>query len=62
LLPELLVMSGEIAIAIEPDDSLLWRTLLECEAANWAKLTEISPGIRKVGLTGGSKLVPKSKS
>ena len=55
-------MSGEIAIAIEPDDSLLWRTLLECEAANWAKLTEISPGIRKVGLTGGSKFVPKSKS
>lgn len=59
LLLELLVMSGEIAITTEPDDSLLWRTLHECEAANWARLTEVSPGIRKVELTGGGKLALK---
>ena len=59
LLLELLVMSGEIAITTEPDDSLLWRTLHECEAANWARLTEVRPGIRKVELTGGGKLALK---
>ncbi len=62
LLLELLVMSGEIAITTEPDGSLLWRTLNEYEAARWAKLTEISPGIRKVELTGGGKLALAAKN
>jgi hypothetical protein len=61
LLLELLVMSGEIAITTEPDESLLWRTLRECEDARWARITEISPGIRKAELTGGGKLALASK-
>ncbi len=33
LLLELLVMSGQIGVAADAQDTILWRTLVECQAA-----------------------------
>ncbi len=30
---ELLIMSGEIAVPVDAEDTILWRTLKECGAA-----------------------------
>jgi hypothetical protein len=50
LLLELLSMSGEIAVLGPRDDSLLWRTLEECQKLAWVKLTTISADTYKVEL------------
>ena len=51
LLLELLVMSGDIAVNEEKGDSMLWRTLKECEAAGWTKLETVSQGFHSVTIT-----------
>lgn len=56
LLLELMIMSGELGITIAPDDSLMWRTLNECEQARWLKLTKIGPDIHKAEITGAGRM------
>ena len=56
LLLELLTMSGELGVTGAPDDSMLWRTLKECQQARWLKLTEITPDIHKAEITGAGRI------
>ena len=51
LLLELLVMSGDIAVEEAETDSLLWRTLKECDAEGWVRLTPVSQGFHAVTIT-----------
>ncbi|MDH3239777.1 MAG: hypothetical protein OEO83_03840 [Alphaproteobacteria bacterium] len=51
LLLELLVMSGDIAVEEGEKDTLLWRTLKECETEGWARLTPVSQGFHAVTIT-----------
>ena len=51
LLLELLVMSGDIAVNEDKEDSLLWRTLKECEENGWTKLETVSQGFHSVTIT-----------
>ncbi len=60
LLLELLTVSGDIAVPGPPDESLLWRTLRECQQARWLALSEISPGIFKVRITASGRLARRS--
>ncbi|MCZ6742776.1 MAG: hypothetical protein O7D27_11535 [Alphaproteobacteria bacterium] len=51
LLLELLVMSGDIAVNHDDRDSILWRTLKECEDYGWTKLSTVSQEFRSVTIT-----------
>jgi hypothetical protein len=51
LLLELLVMSGQIGVAAGAQDTILWRTLLECQAAGWLTRVEVSPGLFSIEIT-----------
>ena len=51
LLLELLVVSGDFAGPSPDGDTLLWRTLKECEESGYLSLREISPGIHRVSIT-----------
>ena len=55
LLLELLVMSGDIAVNDENKDSLLWRTLKECEENRWTRLGFVSQGFHSVTITPGGR-------
>lgn len=49
---ELLVMSGDIAIASgEESDTILQRTLKECKNSGWVKLTPFGAGFNKASIT-----------
>ncbi len=45
LLLELLIMSGQIAVPEDSNDTILWRTLKECRTAGWLTSVEVSPGL-----------------
>ncbi len=51
LLLELLIMSGEIAVPGDAEDTILWRTLKECGAAGWLTSVEVSPGLFRIQIT-----------
>lgn len=51
LLLELLSMSGDIAVPVTAEDTVLWLTLHECRVSGLVRLTEISTGIYKAQLT-----------
>jgi hypothetical protein len=51
LLLELLVMSGDIATSDADEESILHRTLKECEAANWVKISRFGEGFNKTSIT-----------
>lgn len=51
LVMELLSMSGDIAVPVTDETTVLWRTLHECKESGLVRLTEISTGIYKVQLT-----------
>lgn len=55
LLLELLVMSGDIAVEEGEKDSLLWRTLKECQTQGWARLTPVSQGFHAVTITDAGR-------
>ena len=57
LLLELLVMSGDIAVNEEHKDSLLWRTLKECEENRWTRLETVSQGFHSVTITPAGRKV-----
>ncbi len=51
LLLELLIMSGDIAVADDNGGSILGRTLRECTAKGWVEVEKIGPGFRKANIT-----------
>ena len=57
LVLELLSVSGDIAIPRAPDDSILWRTIKECEGEGWLSVGSINPRIFKISITGGGRLL-----
>ena len=56
LLLELLVASGDFAVPSPDGETLLWRTLRECESAGYLGMREISPGIHRVSITPAGRL------
>ena len=58
---ELLVMSGDIAVSEEDRDSMLWRTLKECEENGWTKLATVSQEFHSVTITkAGREAIAKA--
>ena len=51
LLLELLTMSGDIAVPMEAKDTILWRTLDECEQQRLVALNNINDSICRVSVT-----------
>ncbi len=51
LLLELLVESGDFAVPSPVGETILWRTLKECEVSGYLGLREISPDIHRVSIT-----------
>lgn len=51
LLLELLVMSGQIGVAADAQDTILWRTLVECQAAGWLTRVNVNPGLFSIEIT-----------
>ncbi|SDG96811.1 hypothetical protein [Roseospirillum parvum] len=60
LLLELLSMSGDIAVAVRPGESLMWRTLDECRAAGWIELVEINPEWVRASITAAGRLIART--
>jgi hypothetical protein len=50
LVLELLSMSGDIAVPVTDETTVLWRTLHECRLGGWVRIYEISTGIDKIQL------------
>ena len=59
LLLELISMSGDIAVPSEDDGTLLFRTLGECKAASWIRLTPFGQGFDKASLTAFGRKILK---
>jgi hypothetical protein len=51
LLLELLIMSGQIAVTSDAEDTILWRTVTECKTNRWITWIEVSPGIFQIEIT-----------
>jgi len=49
---ELLRMSGDIGVTDRSHQTILWRTLTECQDKGWITVTEVSPSVYSVSLTG----------
>ena len=51
LLLELLVMSGDIAVADDISGTILERTVMECEKQGWVKRSQFGAGFHKTTIT-----------
>ncbi len=51
LLLELLIMSGDIAVADNISDTILERTVVECEKKGWVKRSVFGAGFHKTTIT-----------
>jgi len=51
LLLELLIMSGDIAVADDIKDTILERTIQECESKGWVKRSIFGAGFHKTTIT-----------
>lgn len=51
LLLELLIMSGDIAVADDIKGTILERTVIECEAKGWVKRSVFGAGFHKTTIT-----------
>ncbi len=51
LLLELLIMSGDIATSDADEETILHRTLKECEAVDWVKISRFGEGFNKTSIT-----------
>lgn len=56
LVLELLSMSGDFAVPVTDETTVLWRTLHECQVNGYVRITEISSGVYKVQLTLSGRL------
>jgi hypothetical protein len=61
LLLELLIMSGEIAVPGDAENTILWRTLLECRTARWLTSVEVSPGLFRIQITAKGRRAAEDK-
>ncbi len=61
LLLELLIMSGEIAVPGDAEDTILWRTLEECRAAGWLTSVEVSPGLFRIEIATKGRRAAEDK-
>ncbi len=57
LLLELLCMSGDIAVPLDSEDSILWRTLYECQDEGWVRVREIGSGMHRVSVTAVGRVI-----
>jgi len=63
LLLELLIMSGDIAVADDSEGMILGRTLKECVANNWTEVKIFGAGFNKVTITEeGRRIASQSRS
>ena len=61
LLLELLDMSGDIAVPDKDNNTVLFRTLRECEEARWIELSHFGAGFDKATITvSGRNLLKKT--
>jgi hypothetical protein len=51
LLLELLIMSGDIAVADDISNTILERTIIECEKHGWVKRSQFGAGFHKTTVT-----------
>jgi len=51
LLLELLIMSGDIAVADDISGTILERTVIECEKQGWVKRSQFGAGFHKTTIT-----------
>jgi hypothetical protein len=61
LLLELLIMSGEIAVPGDAENTILWHTLLECRTAGWLTSAEVSPGLFRIQITTKGRRAAEDK-
>ncbi len=54
-------MSGEIAVPVDAEDTILWRTLKECGAAGWLTSVEVSPGLFRFQITTKGRRAAEDK-
>lgn len=59
LLLELIVMSGDIAVPAHDDGTVLYRTLKECEANGWLRLSSFGAGFDKAAVTDSGRRAAK---
>jgi hypothetical protein len=59
LLLELMVMSGDIAVTSLDKDTILWRTLEECQKHGWLTMRDVAPGYKRASLTPTGKAAAK---
>ncbi len=57
MLLEILVMSGDIAVSTSSTDTILWRTLGECETAGWLTLAKVIAGYETASITAAGRAV-----
>ncbi len=57
LLLELLIMSGDIAVAENIDGTISERTLKECQSNGWIELKEFGAGFRKASITAKGRSI-----
>ena len=58
---ELLIMSGDIAITESTRATILHRTLEECEAAGWVRVSRFGAGFNKARITETGRRAIKEK-
>ncbi len=57
LLLELLIMSGDIAVADDISNTILERTVIECEKKGWVKRSIFGAGFHKTTITDAGRRV-----
>jgi DNA-binding MarR family transcriptional regulator len=62
LLLELLTMSGDIAVADDMSDTILERTIEECEKQGWVKRSIFGAGFHKTTITPDGRAIIKARS
>jgi hypothetical protein len=59
LLLELMVMSGDIAVTSLDNNTILWRTLEECQKHGWLTMRDLAPGYKRAILTTSGRAAAK---
>lgn len=55
LLLELISVSGELSVPVQAAESLLWKTLQECDRSRWINMRETQPGMHNVRITAAGR-------
>jgi len=60
ILLEILIMSGDIAVAEDIEGTISDRTLKECETNGWITITGVGAGFNKVCITDKGRRIVKA--